>query len=262
MMVLAALAAAGLVVTQWIAFKRAEHLADTQDKLGKAKEDLLNAELKVKDERIATANQQAAEAHQQAAKANEKAAEANEKAERERLARAQVEANLRLTDERVLAERRLTARERMRLERLERIALPRTVPRQQWNELVSALAGLGPINIAILQRSEPMDFGLELSRLFSEAGILGRLIWLSADGRSEGVTTYRVNRNGEEIARVLWQVAGIGGGSIGGSPPSSQIPAGENCLIVGENDAAFQGQPGQPGEGLDEHNQPVPMPNK
>jgi hypothetical protein len=62
MMVVAAIAAIGLVATQFIAFKTAERLADKQVLLSSAKDKQLALELKDKDDQIAKANARGEEA--------------------------------------------------------------------------------------------------------------------------------------------------------------------------------------------------------
>lgn len=72
MMVVAALAATGLVVSQYVAFKQAEKLVKAQEQLSEAKDAQLARELKDKDEQIAKANERAEAAKAEAAKANER----------------------------------------------------------------------------------------------------------------------------------------------------------------------------------------------
>ena len=72
MMVVAALAATGLVVSQYLAFKQAEKLVKTQEQLSDAKDAQLARELKDKDEQIAKTNERAEAAKAEAAKANER----------------------------------------------------------------------------------------------------------------------------------------------------------------------------------------------
>lgn len=76
MMIVAALAATGLVIIQRIAFKKAELLADTQELLSLAKDKQLAGELKDKDVRIAEATAVAAKSNERAAQAEQTAAEA------------------------------------------------------------------------------------------------------------------------------------------------------------------------------------------
>ncbi len=75
MMVVAAIAATGLVATQFLAFKRAEQLADATGKLSTAKEGISN-------QKIADANHAAGDANEAAGQANERAAKATERAAR------------------------------------------------------------------------------------------------------------------------------------------------------------------------------------
>ncbi len=77
MMVIAAVAATGLVLTQYIAFRRAKDLNDIQFKLDRAKDGQLAIDLKNKDIEIG--------------KAQRAASDANTKAESERLARTKLE---------------------------------------------------------------------------------------------------------------------------------------------------------------------------
>jgi hypothetical protein len=92
-MVFAALAALGLVAVQFVAFKKAELLANMQDALSKLKDQAIALELATKDENIA--------------RANAIAAEADRKAEEERVARLKLEKEL--------APRRLSGEQRERL---------------------------------------------------------------------------------------------------------------------------------------------------
>ena len=99
--------------------------------------------------------------------------------------------------------------------------------------------------------------------MFQNTGIMGRLISLLQDSRESGVVMYAADEHGRQAAEILWRNAGIAGGVLaGGVTPIGleTIPKDENTLIVGDNDAAFQPMPGQPGEGLDEYGRPVPAP--
>jgi hypothetical protein len=201
------------------------------------------------NERLSNNEVATATAKADAARANERAAEAT-------LKLMQADANL-------LSEQRLTARERMRLERLERAVLPRGLLPQQYSALVPKLKGLGPINIAIIERQEPRNFGLQLVQLFQDAGIMGRLLSLPQESQQSGVVMYAADEHGRRAAEILWRNAGIAGATLGGgiTPVGlGTIPKNEDTLIVGDNDAAFQPTPGQPGEGLDERGRPVPAP--
>ena len=94
MMIVAALAATGLVIIQRIAFKKAELLAETQDLLNLAKDKQLAGELKNKDVLIEEAKAVAAKANERAAKLEKEAAALTESAEMERLARVKIEERL------------------------------------------------------------------------------------------------------------------------------------------------------------------------
>jgi hypothetical protein len=124
------------------------------------------------------------------------------------------------------------------------------------------------INIAFVHRREPTDFAIfALAPMLTSAGIMGRLIDLPKDSDRSGIMMLSVNEAGSRLGQMLWQKYRLGGGEThigsGGHFPSdlaALLPPDENCLIVGENDAAFQAMPPQPGEGLDIHGRPVPAP--
>jgi hypothetical protein len=101
MMIVAALAATGLVITQYIAVRKAQRLSALQGQLDVAKDVQLRINLHTKDEEIASAKKDAGEAYQKAegfrlaiAQANQRAAEATQSAEEERLARVRIEEKL------------------------------------------------------------------------------------------------------------------------------------------------------------------------
>ena len=191
--------------------------------------------------------------------------DAKTKLEQARAAAAQIDTNL-------LAEQRLTARERMRLERLERAVLPRSsfLSPQLVEALIADLkAGSFPrINIAFVPRREPQDFAVfTLLMIFTKAGIMGRLIELPKDSNRSGVMIFAANADGSRLATLLWQKYRIGGGEMSREGKAAEVsreldalPLDENCVIVGDNDGAFQPSNGQPGEGLDQHGRPVPAP--
>jgi hypothetical protein len=109
MMIVAALAAGGLVVTQYIAVGKAKQLSSAQSRLDADKDAKLKIDLKDKDGKISEASKAAGEANLTAAGANkeagvarEKAGEANERAagfERENLILQQKLANRRISKE-------------------------------------------------------------------------------------------------------------------------------------------------------------------
>jgi hypothetical protein len=175
------------------------------------------------------------------------------------------------TEKDVLVERRLTARERLRLERLERIILPRSI--DSAPQLVEALkaGGFQPMNIAIVLQRESSEYGFSLMSVLKDAGLLGGVAWLPKDSRAPSLLVVAVDDDGPRIADLLWQKFQIGQGwrakiERGTDPTKSDsslagVPTDRNCLVVGSNsEAAFQGSPGQPGEGVDEHGRPVPAP--
>lgn len=176
-----------------------------------------------------------------------------------------------LADARLLAEQRLTASERTRLARLERAVLPRSIPADLYARLLSAIRGLGPVNIAFVKKAEPRAFAFELMRLFSDAQIMGRLIELPADTDVPGDLIYAPNKVGERLGQILWSTTNLSQTRIGGRstgtnklsvPDLSGIPGDETCIVIGTNDAAMQPPDGQPGEAIDEHGRPVPEPRQ
>jgi Tfp pilus assembly protein PilO len=178
-----------------------------------------------------------------------------------------------LTEERLLSERRLTASERWRLERVERATLPRSLY-VNWPALVAELkAGkFHPINLALVGGSmEASSFALDLTRALQQAAVLGRYIDLSsippeADGKaqsSSGVTIIFGDSDGDRLGQMLWQKFQIGGGGFSATvlPAAwASIPTHANCLVVEDNNWAVSPGNGQPGEGIDEHGEPVPAP--
>jgi hypothetical protein len=179
-----------------------------------------------------------------------------------------------IIEERLLNERRLTARERWRLERVERAVLPRAMY-VNWQALVTELkaGNFHPINIALVGRSmEASGFALDLMLAFQQAGVFGRYIDLSAianDPRggahsSSGAEMIIGSSDGDRLAQTLWQKFQIGGGSMSAAilPPAwVSIPTDMNCLVIEENNWAMAPGSGQPGEGLDEHGGPDPAPH-
>ena len=184
---------------------------------------------------------------------------------------AQIVAALRLkaavAEERLLIERRTTARERWQMETIARAVLPRQLA--PVSGLVAALKGLGPINVAVVDKREPRFFGLQVVQLFQQAKIMGRLIWLPNDNDHWGTNGFFgvemcvANNRGAKAAEILWRQEHIAGGVVSCRitlPGWEAIPKGEDTLIVGLNDAMWQPQNGQPGEGMDKYGAPVPAP--
>ena len=80
MMIVAALAATGLVITQWIAFKRAEDLATVTGQLSDLKEADSKSRISAAGITAANAQKEAGESNKAAGAANERAGKANERA--------------------------------------------------------------------------------------------------------------------------------------------------------------------------------------
>jgi hypothetical protein len=182
--------------------------------------------------------------------------------------------NAAITEERLLNERRLTARERWRLERVERAVLPRSLY-VNWPALVAELkvGNFHAINIALVGRTmEASEFAFDLMLALQQAGVLGRYIDLSAipnDPRggmhsSSGADVIIGYSDGDRLAQMLWQKFQIGGGSMSAAvlPPAwVSIPTDMNCLVIEENNWAMSPGSGQPGEGLDKYGGPDPAPH-
>jgi hypothetical protein len=179
-----------------------------------------------------------------------------------------------VTEERLLGERRLTARERWRLERVERAVLPRSLY-VNWDSLIAALktGKFSPINIALVGKSmEASSFAFDLMFAFSQNGLMGKFIDLSSVPSeahagmhsSSGAYVIIGAADGQGLAQMLFQKFQIGGGSMSADMlPSawSAIPKDMNCLVVEENNWEMAPPSGQPGEGLDEHGAPDPAPH-
>jgi hypothetical protein len=162
---------------------------------------------------------------------------------------------------RLLDEQRLTAKERWRLERLERAVLPRSITPAQRDALRSQLQSLGPVNVAMSADTEPTLYGLQFVEVLNAAHALGKVLMLPNSGyRQSGVVVYAANDKGHRIADVLHAQDLASGLITLRALGLEQLPADENTIIVGANNAAWSGGAGQPGEGLDEHGNPVPAP--
>lgn len=162
-LIMTALAAAGIVICQRLAFVRAGQMASAQGELDAAKEhearterDRVRTDLAKAQESLGLAEQHSAEADAKAegfrldiAKANERAAEANRIAEQERLARRQLE-------------RRLA----------DRILLPQQV--QAFSASLSFAKGVG-VDIGVLgQILEIANFTKQIADALRAAGIAVR----------------------------------------------------------------------------------------
>src|SRR6266567_1771290 len=139
----------------------------------------------------------------------------NNDTERLRAEAAKASERAALTEETILAERRLTARERWRLERVERAVFPRVITQEQRRFLVSELKGkISSMNICALDRAEPRLYALSILQVLHDAGVSTKLFWLPKDSDEQGIVTYVVNEDGRVFAKTLWKVR-IGGGTLG-----------------------------------------------
>lgn len=175
-----------------------------------------------------------------------------------------------LTEERLLSERRLTATERWRLERVEHAALGR-ITFFDFNRLAAELkaAHFGPVNLVIVNRPEPRAFGFALMDVLQQAGMAGPFLLVPENGEFAGLMVAVQNDEGQRLQNLLWTKFKAAGNTIlpTGRPISERypelaaLPKGTNSLIVGENDAGLQPGDGQPGEGLDQHDGADPAPH-
>ena len=210
---------------------------------------------------MSSLNSEAGAARERAGKLEERAALLAIELEGARAETARSDANL-------LAEQRLTARERMRLTRLESIILPRSIDPAKdpakADELIHELkiGNFSTVNIAVADRTEPKLYGISLMKVLQETGIFGKFLLLSKNIELSGVTLYGPHElERDHLGSMLWQKFQIGGGSTNHlNSEEAAVPADDLCLIIRDNNAAFQEQPGQPGEGLDEHGRPVTAP--
>jgi hypothetical protein len=172
-------------------------------------------------------------------------------------------------DANLLKEQRLTARERWRLERLERIILPRSIDPSTAGRIGESMkaAAFQPINLAVVDQPEPTRYGLDWMITLRNAGLLASITYLPANSTAPSLLVVAVDKNGDKIADLLFQKFHIGEGwkaSVADArkdPSLVGIPMDRNCIVIGSNaNAAFQGAEGQPGEGLDRFGRPVPAP--
>jgi hypothetical protein len=164
------------------------------------------------------------------AKANAAAAAANERT-------AELQKETAITEERLLTERRSTARDRWHMETIVNAVMPRQVVIAP--SLVTALNGLGPINVAIVDKQEPRFFWGQIVQLFRQSGIMGRIIWLPDENDHHdttgffGVSMYLASERGQKVASILWQQERIGGRTVGVTPIGWEaIPKNEDTLII------------------------------
>jgi hypothetical protein len=171
---------------------------------------------------------------------------------------------------RLLEERRLTANQRWRLERVERAVLPRA-PYIDFERLGQELRAspFAPVSFAVVDEQEPRSLGTALMQSFATAEMVGGYAILPDTGKWRGVQVIAVNSEGDQLSDFLWQRFQIGGTTLGlGPAPFAErfpelagLSAAMNCIVIGENDAASRPGDGQPGEGIDEHGGPDPAPH-
>jgi hypothetical protein len=175
-----------------------------------------------------------------------------------------------LTEERLLNERRLTANERWRLERVEHAALARTTFFDFKRLIAELKAGhFSPTNIVVVNRPEPRAFALALNDALQEAQMAGAFLIIPDNGNFSGVQVATENNEGHRLQQLLWNRFRIAGSPLlptlrpiaARFPELAPLPVGTNSIIVGENDAALQPGAGQHGEGMDGHGGPDPAPH-
>ncbi len=150
MMVVAALAATGLVVTQYVAVRKAQQLSTAQSQLDTAKDSQLKINLKDKELRIADAAKAAGEANAAAASANKEAGIARERASEANKQAARLE-NENLILQQKLANRRISA--------------------EQHRVLVDLLSKKrGQIIIETMADSESGLFAADILKTFEDSG--------------------------------------------------------------------------------------------
>jgi hypothetical protein len=119
---------------------------------------------------------------------------------------AEIQRQAAITEERFMTERRITARDRWQMETIVHTMLPRRLA--PIADLVPALKGLGPTNVAIVDKIEPRLFGEQMVRLFEQAGIMGHVIWLPDENDHRfttdffGVSMYAATERGRKVAEI------------------------------------------------------------
>jgi len=204
---------------------------------------------------------------QQIAELNSKTAAANERANN-------AIRDAAISEYRLLEEWRESARERLVIQQMAKAVFPRGFTEDQEKKLILAIKGLGPVNIAYVDTYEANNFAQIIERLFNAAGIRAPMYMIKepsfmAVGKMGAVTPvffegsylYAPTIKGQQIALAFWKIAQVAGGSTSIMPVGlDNLPKNIPCIIIGDNDAAFQPWPGQPGEGLDQFGLPVPAP--
>ncbi len=179
-----------------------------------------------------------------------------------------------ISEYRLLESWRESARDRLVTQKIAKAVFPRSFTPDQSKKLIIALSGLGPINIAYVDTYESYNFSQIVANLLNAAGIRGQMYWVKnpvfilIDKKTaalpiffEGVTVYAPTAKDQKIVSAFWTIAQVGGVETSIVPGGLEgIPKDQACIIIGDNDAAFQPWPGQPGEGLDQFGLPVPAP--
>jgi len=195
------------------------------------------------------------------------------------IARLQLKANAAINDAaineyRLLEAWRESARDHLALQQMAKAVFPRGFTQDQFTKLVKALKGQGPVNIAYIDTYEASNFAQTIGGLLNAADIRAPMyvikqpIFLTIGKKTfpmpiffEGVSVYAPTVKSQRIAWALWNIAQVGGGFSSILPAGLDgIPKNVPCIIIGDNDAAFQPWPGQPGEGQDQFGLPVPAP--
>lgn len=221
---------------------------------------------KYADERISSNEAKVAESRARAEEAIEHSRSLEIELEKARNDAKQIDANL-------LREQRLTARERMRLEKLERIVLPRILDPSDGAALVAAFreANFSPVNVFSIQGAEPEAFAISIVAVLAPERLLGQFGLLPKAAQPPSLIVVAIDDDGEMLADLLFQRFKLGQGYRVRVQPGSDaaridrsligVTTDRNSIVVGSNStAALQPSPGQPGEGIDERGRPVPAP--
>lgn len=176
-------------------------------------------------------------------------------------------------DANLLNEQRITASERTVLARLGSVVLPRSILPDKAKAMVEALKAVGfhPVNVAMLRERESEMYGVKFAEVLKAAGMLAGTFSLPAGSRAPSLIVVAVDDEGNRLADFLFQKFQIGQGwraqiaqgsdAAKADPALAGVPTDRNCIVIGSNaDAAYQGAPGQPGEGIDQFGRPVPAP--
>jgi len=166
----------------------------------------------------------------------------------------------------LLEEQRLTSTERWRLRHLEKAVLPRS-QFVDWPALTNELkAGhFSPINLAVISRPEPLEFGFKMMQAMQAAGVLRQFIRLPSDlgdaigASSTGAIMLFAADDGDRLNQTLWrkfEIGGVGMSITIARGPLATLPKETSCLVIIDNGAAFAPMSGQDGEGIDSADRP------